>query len=458
MEQLPKIVRERLQAGGAVGEHPDPNVLSAFVERSLVGGERVRVLEHLTRCPDCREVLAVATAVLDAEGAPEARAGSSWFRWPALRWGAVAACCVIVGAAVLVRQDMKHTAPAVGLQKEGLARDQRSVPVEAELTKQEEERSAPAKRQEEASAAKTSAPQPPSAPSPTAQPQVVEEQKLMAKEADATPGLNLKKTAPASGVAGGVATRVPPPPLPVPRNPGPTSAGVTAHSDMADQTATVQSETVQVEAGSNSVATAQSPTAGTTLVRRELGKAKASPMPPPAPNLRTTENTLQPAEVNSPPSASLAIPRWQISAEGQLRRSFDSGKTWEAVSVIDSSTAALSSTVGTTTASDGYGPAMLSENKKDRQEPTAPGSQPKLHALCANGNDVWVGGAAGALYHSPDAGLHWTRVRPTAGGVTLTADIVALDFTDPQHGKLTSSAGESWVTGDGGRSWQKQSP
>ncbi|HXY51756.1 MAG TPA: YCF48-related protein [Terriglobales bacterium] len=458
MEQLPKIVRQRLRAGGAVGEHPDPNVLTAFAEHSLVGRERARVLEHVTLCQDCREILAVATAVPAAEPAPAARGGSSsaWFRWPAVRWGAVAACCVVVGAAVLVRQDMKHTAPAVPVQKDGLARDERSVPVAAELAKPAEKRSVPAKQPERASAAKTSPPQPASATGPTAQPEAVEEDKLMAKESEGTANLNLKKTAP-SGVAGGVATQVPPLQLSVPRSPAPPSASVTAHSDMVDQTATVpvQSETVQVEAGSTPVATAQSQAATTTLARRELGKAKASPMPASEPKPGTTENTLQSGEANGPPSASPAIPRWEISAEGQLRRSFDSGKTWEAVPVIDSST--LSSTVRTSTAAlDRYGPARVSENKKDRQEPTAEGGQPKLHALCANGNDVWVGGAAGALYHSTDAGLHWTRVRPTAGGVTLTADIVALDFTDPQHGELTSSAGDSWVTSDGGKSWQKQ--
>ena len=32
----------------------------------------------------------------------------------------------------------------------------------------------------------------------------------------------------------------------------------------------------------------------------------------------------------------------------------------------------------------------------------------------------------------------------------LMADIAALEFTDPQHGKLTTSPGEVWVTIDAG--------
>ena len=37
-----------------------------------------------------------------------------------------------------------------------------------------------------------------------------------------------------------------------------------------------------------------------------------------------------------------------------------------------------------------------------------------FRALAANDSDIWVGGAAGALYHSSDAGQHWIRVYPAA--------------------------------------------
>jgi hypothetical protein len=462
MKQLPKIVRERLQAGGAVGEHPDPDVLTAFAEQSLAGRERARVLDHVARCRDCRDILAAAIPPLDAEGRTAAGTGSSWawFRWPALRWGAVAACFVVVGAAaVLLQLNTKHTAVQVREKMEGLARDEKSVSIAAQPAKQEEDRSGPPKQQQRASAARTSAPQPASAPGPTAQPQAVEEKRLMAKESEGAQ----KKIAPPSGVGERVATGVPPLELQPPANTGRASASLSAHSmDMLHQTTTVpvQSEAMQLEASSTPAAAASSPAASNTLVRQELGKAKASPLPPSAPNPWTTPNTLPSAEGNNLPSQLRAImttPRWTISAEGQLERSFDSGKTWEPVVVTDGSTMAVGSTELTgSAASDRYGPALVSEGKKGHQEPSPAGSQPKLQALSANGNDLWVGGAAGALYHSTDAGLHWTRVRPTAGGVMLTADIVALDFSDPQHGKLTSSAGESWVTSDGGKSWQKQ--
>ena len=78
----------------------------------------------------------------------------------------------------------------------------------------------------------------------------------------------------------------------------------------------------------------------------------------------------------------------------------------------------------------------------------------KFTALSTLGPDVWVGGAAGVLYHSADNGTHWTLVKPSVEGVVLAADIASLHFTDPQHGALTTADGQQWSTEDGGRSWQ----
>jgi hypothetical protein len=110
-------------------------------------------------------------------------------------------------------------------------------------------------------------------------------------------------------------------------------------------------------------------------------------------------------------------PRWTLSSDGTLQRSRDAGRTWQTIVVANNTV---------------------------------------FRALAANGLDIWVGGTAGALFHSSNAGQRWTQVRPVANGELLHDDIIGVEFTDTQHGKLTSTAQEIWITADAGQTWQKQ--
>ncbi|MDP9161948.1 MAG: YCF48-related protein [Acidobacteriota bacterium] len=76
-------------------------------------------------------------------------------------------------------------------------------------------------------------------------------------------------------------------------------------------------------------------------------------------------------------------------------------------------------------------------------------------AIFSLGNEVWVGGANAALYHSSDAGLHWSAIKPMTNGEFLKGDVTAIEFVDPQHGKLTTANEEVWTTEDAGQSWQR---
>src|SRR5580700_8029063 len=91
MSNLPKIVLKQLEA--PAGEHLDADLLTAFAEQSLPESERNLVLEHLSLCSDCREVIALALPATEAASvtvsAHPARAG--WLTVPAFRWGVVAA-------------------------------------------------------------------------------------------------------------------------------------------------------------------------------------------------------------------------------------------------------------------------------------------------------------------------------------------------------------------------------
>jgi photosystem II stability/assembly factor-like uncharacterized protein len=141
---------------------------------------------------------------------------------------------------------------------------------------------------------------------------------------------------------------------------------------------------------------------------------------------RAVGGTLSKKGIVAAPAANIASdafiaenlsPRWTLSSDGTLQRSLDSGRTWQTVPVS---------------------------------------SKTIFRALAANDLDIWVGGSAGALFHSSNAGQHWTQVRPVANGEALADDIIGVQFTDLLHGKVTTSSAETWMTADAGQTWQKQ--
>jgi photosystem II stability/assembly factor-like uncharacterized protein len=143
-------------------------------------------------------------------------------------------------------------------------------------------------------------------------------------------------------------------------------------------------------------------------------------------------------------------PRWAINAAGALERSFDQGNTWQPVDVnanLASVSASTSLEVNSRTSR-----AKKDTGKTLKQD----ASTPAFRAVAAVGSDVWAGGSAGALYHSLNAGNQWIRVFPASPGATLTGDIIRLEFPDSQHGKISTSTLEVWMTSDDGQTWQKQ--
>jgi photosystem II stability/assembly factor-like uncharacterized protein len=92
-------------------------------------------------------------------------------------------------------------------------------------------------------------------------------------------------------------------------------------------------------------------------------------------------------------------------------------------------------------------------NKKVKAQKSA---SAEFRALAAFGTEVWAGGSAAMLYHSDDAGAHWTRVLPSLSGATLTGDITGIEFSSPQHGRIATSNGEVWITSDAGQTWRRQ--
>src|SRR5579864_9016935 len=99
MRELPKFVIERLKVSTPSPLHPDADVLTAFAERALPASERAVVTEHLARCGDCRNIIALALPATEGLEPAEAIVGfrSRW-RWPVLRGAAVVAGVIAVAA------------------------------------------------------------------------------------------------------------------------------------------------------------------------------------------------------------------------------------------------------------------------------------------------------------------------------------------------------------------------
>jgi hypothetical protein len=404
MTDLPNIVRQRLRAKRPEN-HPDPNLLSAFAEQSLRDRERTAVLEHLALCGDCRDIVALAAPPTESSVANDTGRGHrvSWFAWPVLRWGALAACLVIIGSAVLLRYKLNPPASYVMKDLAAPAPPQVASQPPAIASRDDEQRWA------------------------ASLPSANREDALLAKKSDV--GVPSPNTAARSLGAGSA--------------PGTTAAGaqqaIRLHQK-AGQNLLLERRTTLASDVSGAVPTVELRANETTAppategridaLRADApGKAKAATVPAPAGIVNPAAPA--PARVETPilgvvpgpANNKLAflsrgdVSRWTISSDGQLQHSTDSGRTWQPVVVAEKAT---------------------------------------FRALSANGPDIWVGGAQGLLYHSTDAGGHWTQVKPAAGDFPLSVDIAAIEFTDPRHGKVTTAGGEVWLTADAGRTWHIQ--
>lgn len=444
MQNVPQIVRDRLKAMPPAVDHPDADALTAFAERSLPDRERAIVLEHLARCGDCRDIVALALPEFDAAHAATIPARGGWLTWPTLRWGFAAAGLVVIASLGVLQYQRSRPATTVATysrQENMTAKVQSPLPNAAPTSEAQ-------KAQDVA--------QPSAAPVAAGAPGKLPEAKLMSRAAPPT-ALEPQRRSALGSVVGGQVAYGPHMPMqqqqqtainqmqavvaaaPMAKQ---QSAGASANLSMpsASEAVSVQGAAGQVETTQALVARAQNQPASEQLFDKDasapvdkVGKAKPALNP-------TGRDLIQLVALT---------PRWAINSAGGLQRSFDQGKTWQDVDVT--AAAAFSVAKSLTAANT----ARAKESYADKKTLKPAASAPVFRAVSMTGSDVWAGGSQGVLYHSADSGDHWVPVVPSSAGMTLTADIVSLVFSDAQ-GRLTTSNGEIWITSDQGQTWQKQ--
>jgi Putative zinc-finger len=106
-------LRRELAAFTPTGDHPDPDIITAFAENSLVERERLAVMAHLADCAECRAVLSFVTGDEAAPATPAFNAvpirhvthvsHRSWLAWPA------AAALIAIVCIVALRHERNRT-------------------------------------------------------------------------------------------------------------------------------------------------------------------------------------------------------------------------------------------------------------------------------------------------------------------------------------------------------------
>jgi hypothetical protein len=480
MQNVPKIVRDRLQRPGsaAAESHPDADLLTAFAEHSLASGERDHVLQHLAQCGDCREIvhLALPASEVAAPHSFSSRTQAGWLRWPALRWGAVAAGILAVMSIGVLRLNHRENKMLISdslVQRNQLASAEQSAPLSLS----------------------TSAPPTSSQPTSSLQlpPGEAGKRAEMRKKVFSAQALPDKAIASPSvvfppsnqfhsGVAGGFvagssagASIGGPIQRDVPRDralvsapagqsatyaaPAKQNSPVPAASEVVEVSGAapvVQTETTAQNATQDQLAQNQVPEKLQSSGKQTEAVVRAKPTSPQVNGMAESADLSNFATVKNP------APRWTISANGALQRSLDGGKTWLDVNLAADSSM-NSNLVGQSSSQVQVMAAKSSQSrtvtKADaKSAPALPAPVPVVFralAVSSNAAEVWAGGSAGVLYHTMDGGNLWLRVVPSDAGIALTGDIVRIQFSDTSNGTVTTS-NSAWTTNDDGQSWHKQ--
>lgn len=467
-------MNQRLKAAASATAvvHPDADVLTAFSERSLPQPERKIVLEHLARCGECREIVALALPPSEAALQPIARpARGGWLTWPVLRWGLIAAGIIALTSFGVMQYNRRSQMMAYNARSQAASKEAKNVPVSppASMPAQGQDKiqtppaSVPAEQKNSASSNAGTTPAPETA-APAVTRRVLPRGGPIGGTLPHGPRMQWQQNAnnftqQAQSQAKQLrAQQVPAsPPVPATSQAADTSAqyGAMAASVSGPVLESQRIDQQPLQGGHADSRIERIKPASTSIM--SATHVLAPGLPAPTVTARVPLNTENSQNAVSPGVST----RWTISSAGGLQRSLDQGSTWQDVDVNNSPRAAanlaLVKAPSKAVTNERVATDSLPQNSEVKDSLAKKNALPLVfRAVASNGPDVWAGAAGGLLYHSTDAGSHWTRVVPSASGATLTGDVVSLEFSDPQHGRVVTSTPEIWTTSDAGQFWQKQ--
>ena len=484
MEKLPKIVGERLKAAAIAVDHPDADVLTAFSERSLPDRERSQVLEHLARCGECRDVIALSLPAEEPTALVVRPVRGGWLTWPRLRWGLAAAGVIVVGSFGVLRYRASSHPATVALydaprpEEISKAKNQTEPLPATSAAATNEEKKAPLNGLQDNEVKSKPAPearefdrleqfatlQPPARDQradagtkgrllpqalphgPKAAPTQQWQQNVAANANNNT--YAFQSQAPAPAVPPEFARQSSNQVVVTAQAPAASPAGSVTGGPVTDKK--VQDlDNLPVNGRSLAVLQPSGGNAGAEVARAKPAETSAANASKADAADAYAVSTVNGSNFSQSAPLAAESARWSINAMGGLQRSLDQGRSWQDVDVTGAT--GIGSGANMRLAMKSSREKALAKDKADiKQAPVV------FRAVSANGPDVWAGGSSGHLYHSTDAGAHWVQVVPTWSGVVLTDDIVSLQFADPLQGRIVTSSSEIWTTSDSGHTWQKR--
>ncbi|HEX7285070.1 MAG TPA: YCF48-related protein [Candidatus Angelobacter sp.] len=476
MPELTTILRQRLGAGEDPKVHPDPDTLTAYVEELLPGAERNTVLEHISLCSQCREVVSLtmperAVAAEEAEE-PVAVAASLptprrwWFLTP--RFGMAASlAAVAAGVFLVLKIPQMHKQAPVETASVTLRQD---APVPA----------APSLQDNNGATTSLAVTQP---EAPTTK----------ARSFSGAPAARVEERDKLTTLAGAVA---PAKLAPAQNQPMITATAASSRSDYVNvQAFASQAFAVDtVNAPAQEVPVAPSPARPSFALNKQSfanqngsGTLSNAFLAPPSAAGRN-QGTISVYPLSGPDHQSSLVSKVAvlgrqlhlkrqvpaISAENANNYAMFSpglGKSEAAELAAKSADSGAASELGQSSAFSSNGlrgrPSALDMGansflwkvlqgkllkSSDLEHwldgyPAADGVE--FTVVTASGADVWAGGKDAALVHSRDGGLTWERITL---GAAATGSLTGIEVSRSTI-RVRSSSGQGWMSQDGGRSW-----